>query len=172
MLLVGYGEVFSYYRWILYPKLMVLCSITNPSPDIWNVLYHLKGIWLYFCYIWFFEVNLSVSWVYAQYGWNAQVAELVDAHGSGPCASNGVEVRVFSWAPVDCFVEIIFNKINILTNRCAWNCLLYGFTPHVVFVTNLIFSLRKKMQQSELIISIKIKYLTDSKIRSSPIQNK
>lgn len=29
----------------------------------------------------------------------AQVAELVDAHGSGPCASNGVEVRVFSWAP-------------------------------------------------------------------------
>ena len=28
------------------------------------------------------------------------------------------------------------------------------------------------MQQSELIISIKIKYLIDSKIRSSPIQNK
>ncbi len=29
----------------------------------------------------------------------AQVAELVDAHGSGPCGGNTVEVRVFSWAP-------------------------------------------------------------------------
>ena len=30
----------------------------------------------------------------------AQVAELVDAHGSGPCGGNTVEVRVFSWAPL------------------------------------------------------------------------
>ena len=30
----------------------------------------------------------------------AQVAELVDALGSGPSESNLVEVRVFSWAPV------------------------------------------------------------------------
>src|SRR5687768_9498904 len=29
----------------------------------------------------------------------AQVAELADAPGSGPGASNGVEVRVLSWAP-------------------------------------------------------------------------
>lgn len=30
----------------------------------------------------------------------AQVAELVDALGSGPSTGNGVEVRVFSWAPL------------------------------------------------------------------------
>ena len=30
----------------------------------------------------------------------AEVAELVDAHDSGSCARKGVEVRVFSWAPV------------------------------------------------------------------------
>ncbi len=29
----------------------------------------------------------------------AQMAELVDALGSGPSASNGVEVRVLFWAP-------------------------------------------------------------------------
>ena len=29
----------------------------------------------------------------------AQVAELVDALGSGPSACKGVEVRVLSWAP-------------------------------------------------------------------------
>jgi hypothetical protein len=30
----------------------------------------------------------------------AEVAELVDAHDSGSCARKGVEVRVFSSAPV------------------------------------------------------------------------
>jgi hypothetical protein len=30
----------------------------------------------------------------------AQVAELVDALGSGPSGGNTVEVRVFSWAPL------------------------------------------------------------------------
>tara|TARA_B100000686_G_scaffold122212_1_gene129441 strand:+ start:798 stop:938 length:141 start_codon:yes stop_codon:yes gene_type:complete len=30
----------------------------------------------------------------------AEVAELVDAHDSGSCASNGVEVRVLSSAPI------------------------------------------------------------------------
>ena len=36
------------------------------------------------------------------------MAELVDAHGSGPCASNGVEVRVFSWAP-SYFLYLVIN---------------------------------------------------------------
>ena len=41
------------------------------------------------------------------------MAELVDAHGSGPCASNGVEVRVFSWAPNYFFYLVIdFNLQN------------------------------------------------------------
>ena len=31
----------------------------------------------------------------------AQVAELVDALGSGPSGGNIVEVRVLSWAPID-----------------------------------------------------------------------
>ncbi|CEG55051.1 hypothetical protein PXNS11_60228 [Stutzerimonas xanthomarina] len=31
---------------------------------------------------------------------SAQVAELVDALGSGPSGGNTVEVRVFSWAPL------------------------------------------------------------------------
>ena len=34
---------------------------------------------------------------------SAQVAELVDALGSGPSGSNPVEVRVFSWAPLIVF---------------------------------------------------------------------
>src|SRR5580692_8832732 len=32
---------------------------------------------------------------------HADVAELVDAHGSGPCGGNSVEVRVLSSAPID-----------------------------------------------------------------------
>ena len=32
---------------------------------------------------------------------NAQVAELVDAQVSGTCGRKVVEVRVFSWAPVE-----------------------------------------------------------------------
>ena len=66
-----------------------------------------------------FEVHIISSIRKCNFKRNAQVAELVDAHGSGPCASNGVEVRVFSWAPVECFVGIVFNKINILTKRRA-----------------------------------------------------
>ncbi len=31
---------------------------------------------------------------------HAQMAELVDALGSGPSAGNGVEVRVLFWAPI------------------------------------------------------------------------
>ena len=31
------------------------------------------------------------------------MAELVDAHGSGPCALTGVEVRVLFWAPIKHF---------------------------------------------------------------------
>jgi hypothetical protein len=31
----------------------------------------------------------------------ADVAELVDAHGSGPCRGNPVEVRVLSSAPIE-----------------------------------------------------------------------
>ena len=41
----------------------------------------------------------------------AQVAELVDALGSGPSARKGVEVRVLSWAPS--FVsKMIENPVN------------------------------------------------------------
>src|SRR5690606_40104031 len=36
----------------------------------------------------------------ATHRFSAQVAELVDALGSGPSGGNTVEVRVFSWAPL------------------------------------------------------------------------
>jgi hypothetical protein len=42
----------------------------------------------------------------------AEVAELADAHGSGPCTRKGVGVRVPSSAPSFNYFNIIFKAIN------------------------------------------------------------
>jgi hypothetical protein len=38
---------------------------------------------------------------------DADVAELADAHGSGPCSRKGVEVQVLSSAPKSSFVSFL-----------------------------------------------------------------
>ena len=48
----------------------------------------------------------------------AEVAELVDAHDSGSCLSNGVEVRVFSSAPVIARVSECSHDWNTLKLDC------------------------------------------------------
>ncbi len=42
----------------------------------------------------------------------AQVAELVDAQASGACGRKVVEVRVFSWAPLNIVKSITYAKIS------------------------------------------------------------
>ena len=44
--------------------------------------------------------SIVFKYVLENNGQKAQMAELVDALGSGPNARKGVEVRVFFWAPV------------------------------------------------------------------------
>ena len=45
------------------------------------------------------QADLILSyWVYKLS--RAQVAELADAHGSGPCTGNGVRVQVSPWAQI------------------------------------------------------------------------
>jgi len=41
----------------------------------------------------------------------AQVAELADAHGSGPCTGNGVRVQVSPWAQrLSAYYQLTKNK--------------------------------------------------------------
>ena len=64
----------------------------------------------------------------------AQMAELVDALGSGPNARKGVEVRVFFWAPVffNIFISFLFwllfwlpalatKQVFFTSFQAAWN---------------------------------------------------
>ena len=47
----------------------------------------------------FARLELAANLVYARCNARAEVAELADAHGSGPCTRKGVEVQVLSSAP-------------------------------------------------------------------------
>src|ERR1022692_616024 len=47
----------------------------------------------------FAKLSLAANLVYARCNARAEVAELADAHGSGPCTRKGVEVQVLSSAP-------------------------------------------------------------------------
>jgi hypothetical protein len=47
----------------------------------------------------FAKLSLAADLVHARCNTRAEVAELADAHGSGPCTRKGVEVQVLSSAP-------------------------------------------------------------------------
>ena len=47
----------------------------------------------------FARLELAANLVYSRCNARAEVAELADAHGSGPCTRKGVEVQVLSSAP-------------------------------------------------------------------------
>ena len=47
----------------------------------------------------FAKLRLAANLVCARCNARAEVAELADAHGSGPCTRKGVEVQVLSSAP-------------------------------------------------------------------------
>ena len=55
----------------------------------------------------------------------AEVAELADAHGSGPCTGNGVGVRVPSMAPVITSQFPVFDvrRIGRWIGECNRGCL-------------------------------------------------
>ena len=68
--------------------------------------------------------------------YNAEVAELVDAHDSGSCLSNGVEVRVFSSAPVIARVSECSHDWNTLKLDC-YNTVTTKTIQKVLNETNL-----------------------------------
>ena len=69
------------HRFILSQKLLLLSAF---------ILRYMKTVKI----VWKYQKNHALL-----YRTPAQVAELVDAHGSGPCGGNTVEVRVLSRAP-------------------------------------------------------------------------
>ena len=70
----------------------------------------------------------------------AQMAELVDALGSGPNARKGVEVRVFFWAPVFFNIFISFSFLTPILVTCFGN--KAGFFYFVSGCLKLLSSLR------------------------------